>query len=146
MKIKGILSCLSNACNLKKKTQPTNNKKINKNCGQGVPFEPNHTTDSCHMAFFSTPHPKEKGCGYKYPVPGYPGVANYPALLPGGEQARTTQLQAAFPSYGASIRSHGSALCVFSHPKTSGEGNGQVAAQRHMPILAWEKIKQTQHA
>lgn len=116
--------------------QTKTNKKINKNSGQELPFEPNHMTDSCHMAFFSTPHPKEKSCRYKYPVPRYLGVANYPALLPWGEQAQTTQLQAAFPSYRASVRSCGSALSAFSHLKTLGEGNGQVAAQRNTPISA----------
>lgn len=39
-----------------------------------------------------------------------------------------------------------SALCVLSHPKTSGEGNRQVAGQRNMLISAWRKIEQIQHA
>ena len=135
MKIKGILSCLSNAYNQKK-----NQLKINKNCGEGAPFESNHMMDSHHMALFSTAHPKEKGCRYKYP-----GGSKLTGAAAWGRASPNHPTISCFSFLQSFFQRHGSALHALSHLKTSGEGNGQVAGQRNTPILAWEKRKQTQH-
>lgn len=114
MKIKGILSCLFNARNLKK-----NQLKINKNCGEGAPFESNHMMDSHHMALFSTPLPKEKGCRYKYP-----GGSELTGTAAWGRASPNYPAISCFSFLQSFVRRRRSALHALSHPKTSGKGNG----------------------